>query len=104
MTQAGPETPIAGGSSGPVESNSQEVLYPCSEFSTVLTSVTLLRAHKVAKHRAQTTSPPVSVRGEQNETPVTERREAEVVTLSSDDKDSSIDYSPSKRTKVTSRN
>ena len=102
VTHAEPETPVVSSSSGPVVSNSQAVLYPCSECSTVLTSVTSLRAHKVAKHRTQTTSPPVSVRGEQTETPVTERREAEVVTLSSDDQDSFLDYSPSKRTKVAS--
>ena len=81
-------------------SNSQEALYPCSDCSTVLTSATSLRANKVTKHRTETTSTPVSVRREQTETPATERRKAEVLTFSSDDQDSSLDYSPSKRTKV----
>ena len=83
-------------------SNSQEALYPCSDCSTVLTSATSLRANKVTKHRTETTSTPVSVRREQTETPATERRKAEVLTFSSDDQDSSLDYSPSKRTKVAS--
>ena len=98
VTQVEPETPVVVSSSGSLVSNSQDVSYPCSECSTILSSATSLRAHKVTKHRTQTTSTPVSVRREQTETPAMERREIEVVTLSSDEQDS--DYSPSKKTKV----
>ena len=92
VTQAEPETPVAGSSSGPAGSNSREIWYPCSECLAVLTSASSLRFHIMAKHRPQVTSPPVLVREGQNEAPVTERREAEVVTLSS----------PTKRIRTTS--
>ena len=101
-TQEEPETPIAGSLSGPVESNSQEVLYPCSECSTVLTTVTSLRAHQIMKHFHQTMSPPAPVSEDQNEATATGSQETEVVTLSSDDQDFNIGRSPTKRTRITS--
>ena len=101
-TQAEPETPVVGSSSGPAGSKSREIWYPCSECLAVLTSASSLRFHIMAKHRSQVTSPPVPVREDQNEAPVTGSQETEVVTLSSDDQDSSIGRSPTKRTRTTS--
>ena len=101
-TQEEPETPIAGSSSGPVEPNSQEVLYPCSECSTVLTTMTSLKAHQVMKHYHWTMSPPLPVNGDQNETAATGSQETEVVTLSSDDQDSNVGRSPTERTEIAS--
>ena len=101
-TQAEPATPVAGSSSGPAGSNSLEIWCPCSECPAILTSASSLRFHIMTKHRSQVASPPAPVREDQNEAPATGSQETELVTLSSDDQDSFVGRSPTKRTRITS--
>merc|ERR1712004_958559 len=67
-----------------------------------MTTVTSLRAHQIMKHFHQILSPPTPVSGDQNEAPATGSQETEVVTLSSDDRDSYVGRSPTRRTRITS--
>ena len=100
-TQAEPETPIAGSSSGPVVGLSGSIVpllrvFRCTDFCV------FVKGSPMMKHFHQTTSPPAPVREDQNEAPATGSQETEVVTLSSDDQDSNVGRSPTKRTRITS--